>query len=218
MTRKCLNCNLVNFADAESCGRCGNGLPLVEQQAKSKDSRLYIVFRRLAIFVLVCVISIGVFYSSLVFTAAPLSAQETMQVESAIDTLDQKGFVYEAYLLRNLAVLRSNDNWLNASVPKENAFAATNYPFEIITLYPDFFSYPTDSTERAAILLHEALHLNGHDEKAAYEFVWKNRKYLGWTNEKYGNSVVWQNVRRQTREYSPHLFVCDFNPYHDCTN
>lgn len=173
--------------------------------------------RRVTVFVLVCIVAIGVFYSSLVFSAEPLSVQQSIQVDAAIDELDQHGFVYEAYLLRNLAVFRSNDNWLNASVAKENAFAATNYPFGIITLYPDFFTYPADSTERAAILLHEAYHLNGYDEKAAYDFVWRNRKYLGWTRDKYANSVVWQNVQRQTRDYSPHLFVCDFRTFSDCT-
>ena len=114
-------------------------------------------------------------------------------------------------------MFRSNDNWLNASIEKENAYAATNFPFEIITLYPDFFSYPLDDTERAAILLHEAKHLQGKDEKEAYEFVWKNRKKLGWVSEKYRNSVILTAVRKQTKELSPNLFVCDINPFGDCT-
>ena len=58
-----------------------------------------------------------------------------------------------------------------------------------MTIYPDFFQFPADDTERAAILFHEAKHLEGKDEKEAYEFVWKNRKKLGWTKEKYGNSI-----------------------------
>jgi hypothetical protein len=70
-----------------------------------------------------------------------------------------------------VAVFRANDNWLNASVEKENAYAATNYPFEIVTIYPDFFRFTVDDTERAAILLHEAQHLKGKDEKESYEFV-----------------------------------------------
>jgi hypothetical protein len=86
-----------------------------------------------------------------------------------------------------------------------------------MTIYPDFFTYPVDETERAAILLHEAQHLKGADEKEAYEFVWKNRKRLGWTKEIYGNSVIWLNVRKQTREVAPELFVCPANEYADCT-
>ena len=100
---------------------------------------------------------------------------------------------------------------------KENAYAATNFPFEIITVYPDFFAVSTDGTERAAILLHEARHLQGAGEKAAYEFVWQNRRQLGWTKDKYFNSVIWRNVRRQTREYAPDLFVCEKNDFQDCT-
>lgn len=120
-------------------------------------------------------------------------------------------------MLDYLTSYRADDNWLNASVDKENAYAATNFPFEVMTIYPDFFNYPVDDTERAAILLHEAQHLKGADEKEAYEFVWKNRKKLGWTKEKYGSSIIYQNVRRQTREYAPQLFVCNLNEYADCT-
>ena len=77
--------------------------------------------------------------------------------------------------------------------------------------------FPNDDTERAAILLHEAKHLQGADEKEAYQFVWENRKKLGWTKETHGNSLVWRNVRKQTKEVAPNLFVCDINEYGDCT-
>ncbi|MGH9947732.1 MAG: hypothetical protein ACRD6X_11065 [Pyrinomonadaceae bacterium] len=174
--------------------------------------------RRVEIFLLVCAVVVGIFYSSLIFSASPLSNEEREEVTSAIMVLEKRGFINEAYLLRSLATFRNNDNWLNASVSKENAFAATNYPFAIITLYPDFFVYTKDDIERAAILLHEARHLKGYDEEDAYEFVWRNRKYLGWTREIYDNSVVWQNIRGQTKEFAPNLFVCSFNPYGDCTN
>jgi hypothetical protein len=174
--------------------------------------------RRSAIFVLVCIATLAAFYASLLLSATPLSVKEQERVTAAIEIIEKRGFINEAYLLRDLASFRNNDNWLNASVPKESAFAATNYPFAIITLYPDFFAYPTDDVERAAILLHEARHLKGYDEEDAYEFVWRNRKYLGWTEENYGGSVVWQNIRGQTREYAPNLFVCNFNPYGDCTH
>lgn len=174
--------------------------------------------RRFLVFLAVCLGAVGLFYSSLIFTASPLTADERDRVDAAITILEKSGFINEAYLLSDLAIFRNSDNWLNASVPKEDAFAATNYPFAIVTLYPDFFTYPEDDVERAAILLHEARHLKGYGEDDAYEFVWRNRKYLGWTAERYGASVVWQNIRKQTREFAPNLFVCNFNPMSDCTH
>lgn len=166
---------------------------------------------------LVCVAVLIGFYLSLIASATPLTAVQKETVQKAIAVLRDKGFAGDVALLDNFTVYRSNDNWLNASVEKENAYAATNFPFEIMTLYDDFFTYPVDDTERAAILLHEARHLRGDEEKRAYEFVWKNRKQLGWTKERYHGSVVWRNIRRQTRENAPNLFVCDFNEFADCT-
>src|SRR4028118_1650006 len=84
-------------------------------------------------------------------------------------------------------------------------------------------SAPALSTDRAdapapaAVRLHEAQHLKGADEKEAYEYVWRNRSKLGWTRETHGNSVVWRNVRRQTQEFAPNLFVCNWNGAGDCT-
>ena len=175
------------------------------------------LFDRFLIFLAVSAAAVGLFYTSLIFTASPLTIDEHAKVESAIFYLEKRGFVNEAFLLKDIATFRNNDNWLNASVAKENAFAATNYPFAIITLYPDFFTYPADDTERAAILLHEARHLKGYGEEDAYEFVWRNRKYLGWTAVRYADAPVWQNIRKQTVEFAPNLFVCDFNPQRDCT-
>jgi hypothetical protein len=74
-----------------------------------------------------------------------------------------------------------------------------------------------DDTERAAILLHEAKHLEGKGESAAYEYAWINRKRLGWVSQKYRASEVWLNVRSQTREYAPNLFVCPEKEFADCT-
>jgi len=175
------------------------------------------VFNRILVLFAVCIGAVGIFYSSLIFTASPLKPDEIERVNAVISTIEKRGFINEAYLLRDLATFRGSDNWLNASVAKENAYAATNYPFAVITLYPDFFTYPEDDLERAAILLHEARHLKGDGEEEAYEFVWRNKKYLDWTEENYGDSVVWLNIRQQTKEYSPNLFVCDFNPKGDCT-
>lgn len=166
---------------------------------------------------MVCLIALAGFYLSLIASAKSLSHDDKKSVEQAIDVLRKRGFGKEVMLLDNFATFRATDNWLNASVAKENAYAATNFPFEIVTLYPDFFTYPLDDTERAAILLHEAKHLAGMDEHGAYEFVWKNRARLGWTSDKYRESVVWQNVRRQTKDQVPELFGCPEFAASDCT-
>mgnify|MGYP003390023534 CR=1 FL=1 len=172
---------------------------------------------RLSTLILVCTATLAGFYASLVYSATALVNEESVVTFEAIQLLEDKGFTEDARWLRRFVVFRSNDNWLNASVEKENAFAATNFPFGIITLYPDFFDLPADKVERAAILLHEAQHVKGDDEKAAYEFVWKNRKKLGWTAEQYGASELWRIVQKQTKDYAPMLFICDFNPNGDCT-
>jgi len=138
-------------------------------------------------------------------------------VRKAIAVLNDRGFTNETFLLQHFSVFRSEDNWLNASVAKENAYAAANFPFEIVTLYPDFFTYPVDEVERAAILLHESRHLRGEDEHDAYKFVWEHRKQLGWTKDKYRESPVWSNIRNQTKDNVPELFVCEGKELNDCT-
>ncbi len=214
---KCPNCKLVNYADAESCARCGYDLAGSVSVESANEPKKSNILRRAIVCLLVCLAAIAGFYSTLVFSASPLNFEEKQQTQDAIRILEDRGFSTEVFLLKRLAVFRSNDNWLNASIEKENAYAATNFPFEIVTLYPDFFSFPVDDTERAAILLHEAQHLMGEDEKAAYEFVWKNRKQLGWHGEDYAHSVILTAVRKQTKELAPLLFVCDINPHGDCT-
>ena len=217
MNKKCPSCNLVNFANIDKCARCGRVLLEVSSEgAKAKTRKPRILKRVIACVAVLLVVLFG-FYLSLLFTSQSLNYDERTKVKSAIAVLDEKGFSTETFLLRYVTSFRANDNWLNASTREENAFAATNYPFEIMTVYPDFFQYPADDVERAAVLLHEAQHLQGADEKEAYEFVWKNRKQLGWTKDKYWNSNVWKNVRRQTKEVCPHLFVCDINEFGDCT-
>ncbi len=217
MKKKCSNCHLVNFPDAPQCARC-QGDPIavegLDAPALKKRSGF---FTRALICLLVCVLAVVGFYFSLVISAEPLTIQQKNSVRRATAILKDKGFSGHAFLLENLTVYRSNDNWLNASVAKESAYAATNFPFEIMTLYPDFFTYPVDDVERAAILLHEAEHLKGHDEHDAYKFVWENRKALGWTKDKYWSSPVWQNIRQQTIDHVPELFNCPQGEYRDCT-
>jgi hypothetical protein len=220
MKKKCSNCNLVNYAAAENCLRCGQKLLEVssfETTPKPKKSLKAKILKRGAVLLFVVLFTLGGFYVSLIGSAKRLEYDQKKSIERSILILEDKGFGKEVFLLRYLTAYRGTDNWLNASTREENAYAATNFPFEVMTIYPDFFTYPADETERAAILLHEAQHLKGADEREAYEFVWKNRKQLGWTRENYGNSVVWRNVRKQTKEVAPNLFVCEANEYNDCT-
>ena len=217
MNNKCLNCRLINFPGAEFCARCKQFLVEEVTTTIYSDFLQSKILKRIVVLILVCIFTVLGFYLSLIVSAAKLTYAERKTIEPAIAVIKHKGFSDEAFLLEHVTAFRSNDNWLNASVEKENAYAATNFPFEIMTLYPEFFTVPLNDTEHAAILLHEAKHLQGADEKEAYEFVWKHRKQLGWTKDFYANSLIWQNVRKQTREYAPHLFVCDANQYGDCT-
>ncbi|MEP6849576.1 MAG: hypothetical protein ABI999_12030 [Acidobacteriota bacterium] len=173
--------------------------------------------KRVGVFLFASLFAVGGFYISLLVSAKRITPEQTKTVDRAIDLLEQRGFSSEAFYLKHFTAFRATDNWLNASVEKENAYAATNFPFEIMTLYFEFFAVPLDDTERAAILLHEAKHLQGKDEKGAYEYVWKNRKQLGWTSDKYGGSEIWQTVRNQTKDYSPNLFLCENIRGGDCT-
>ena len=218
MNKKCPDCGLVNYNTAQTCLRCGNALGESENITSKRGILKSSLAKRLVILLAAIVVSVAGFYASLALSADPLSVDERRAVDGAMRVLEQKGFAREVFMLKRFTLFRRNDNWLNASVEKENAYAAANFPFEIITLYPDFFQYPADDTERAAILLHEAQHLLGKDEKEAYEFVWKNRERLGWTAEQYSRSIIWRETRKITREYLPTLFVCDFNEYGDCTS
>lgn len=214
MKKKCPECRLVNYPTAAACARCGGELASVSGEKGSFSGRL---IRRAVICLVVSAAAVVGFYVSLIVSSKPLSYEQKKTVQAAIAILDERGFKDEVFLLKRVAVYRSSDNWLNSSVAKESAYAAANFPFEIVTIYPDFFSYPADDTERAAILLHESRHLMGEGEKEAYSHVWKSRKQLGWTAENYSNSTVWAELRRQTRDYAPELFVCDVNPFGDCT-
>ncbi|CAN5347661.1 hypothetical protein BH10ACI3_BH10ACI3_14270 [soil metagenome] len=217
MNRKCVNCRLVNYPNAVTCSRCEAELMESASFETPRWGRRSGIFFRAAVCVLVCLAALFGFYLSLIGTAKTLMINEKAEVRASIRLIREKGFSTEAMILENFTAFRSNDNWLNASVEKEKAYAATNFPFEIMTLYPDFFNTAEDETERAAVLLHESRHLLGEDEHDAYAYVWKNRKRLGWTSDKYYLSPVWSNVRRQTKEFVPELFVCDGTQFGDCT-
>ena len=217
MHKKCPKCQLVNFPDVHECARCGRRLFQTGALDRRKNHVLRMVISRGLIIIGVCLSVTAGFYLSLIGSARPLAYDDKQTVKRAINVLREKGFKDEAFLLNYITAYRSDDNWLNASVVKENAYAATNFPFEIITVYPDFFEFPRDDIERAAILLHEAKHLEGKNEAEAYEFVWRHRTDIGWTSDRYYDSPVWRNIRDQTKEQAPHLFVCEVKPFWDCT-
>lgn len=219
MKKTCPSCELVNFPTAKTCKRCNFNLLTVSAESIDGKNPFYKskILRRVVVCIAVILFTLFGFYLSLIGSCERLTYQEKEIVNNAIAILDEKGFSGEVFLLNYLTAFRATDNWLNASVPKENAYAATNYPVEIMTIYPEFFTVTVDDTERAAILLHEAQHLKGADEKEAYKFVWENRKRIGWTKENHGSSVIWLNVRLQTKEYAPELFTCQDKVYSDCT-
>ncbi|MBP6002015.1 MAG: hypothetical protein KA746_01140 [Pyrinomonadaceae bacterium] len=158
-----------------------------------------------------------IFYFSLVLTSRQLEPKDQQAVDRAIALLGERGFAGDAAVLRNFATFRSSDNWLNRAFTTENAFAATNFPFGVVTLYPDFFERADDDLERAMILLHEARHLQGRDERSAYTYVWNGRNQLGWTQQAYGTTPAYISIELQTRETVPELFSCSANLWHDCT-
>ena len=220
MKKRCPKCQTVNFAYAQDCVRCRADLTEVMPSSEDKSAKTPTkpkFLRRAIVCIAVVLLTLLGFYLSLLFTSKSLNYDEKQSVKKAISVLDEKGFSREVFLLTYLTNFRANDNWLNASTKFENAYAATNFPIEIMTIYPEFFTDTLDDTERAAILLHEAQHLKGADEQEAYQFVWQNRQKLGWTKENYARSVVWRNVRLQTKEFAPNLFVCGWNDDGDCT-
>ncbi|MEP6819325.1 MAG: hypothetical protein ABJA18_07305 [bacterium] len=153
-------------------------------------------------------LSLLVFYLSLRMTSDDLGYDQRQIVQHSIVILEQRGFSREATLLSTFTTYRSTDNWWNRYLGHRDAYAATNFPFEVLTLYPEFFADSSDDMERSAILLHEARHLLGADEKAALEYVWLNKQRLGWTEDKYGQSKVWNNTKELTMSLVPQLFHC----------
>jgi hypothetical protein len=157
-----------------------------------------------------------IFYTSLLISSDGLNADQNAKVQNAIGLLQERGFSRDAFVLRRLTSFRTTDNWLNAYVGHRDAYAATNFPFEVVTLYPEFFDVPVDDCERAAVLLHETRHLLGDGEDAALENTWKSKRQLGWTTDKYSQTKVWDNTMRLTRSRFPYLFQCGSDGQTDC--
>jgi hypothetical protein len=233
--RKCPECGLVNFASASECKRCAALLeppsitaavspdPVVElepvfeeddalEEGKGRRSLL----RRAAAVVCATLAVLVLCHGSLLWTSQAATVEQRIEVRRAVDLIEQGGFKREAFLLRRLSNFRTSDNWWNRYTGHQEAYAATNFPFEVVTLYPDFFLYPTDDVERAVILLHEARHLSGAGEEEAFAGVWRDKARLGWTREKYGQTRVWKNVREFTGRYAPKLFICGPDGQQDC--
>ncbi len=155
-------------------------------------------------------------YASLFLTSEPVTSDERVVLMESIRVLDQAGFSREASALRKYASFRRTDNWWNRYVGHPTAYAATNFPFAVVTIYPTFFTRPVDEVERATILLHEAYHLFGDDEKFALHRVWLAKDRLGWTSSRYAHTRVWKNTREWTASEIPSLFTCGEDGQSDC--
>ena len=219
-SRKCPRCGLVNFADAESCKRCGTALADVAatpvEDAPARRGARWLIKRALVVAATVLSLLL-IFYGSLLKSSDRLSYDQQQVLASSIRTLEQGGFSREAFVLRNFVAFRATDNWWNRWVGHREAYAATNFPFEVVTLYPEFFTNAVDDTERAVILLHESYHLSGSKEPAALEGTWRSKRRLGWTKERYEQTKVWRNTRELTLNQVPQLFRCGLENNADCT-
>ncbi len=220
--RKCPECGLVNAGGDEQCRRCGAWFAdeapdefastAPESPAPKKRSLL----KRLMWIISATLVVLITWYISLLLSSNALQPEQYLKVEVAIGLLEQTGFNREAFVLRHAAVFRSTDNWWNRWLGHRDAYAATNFPFEIVTLYPEFFETPIDDRERAAVLLHEARHLLGDGEEAALRTTWMRKQRLGWTKDRYQQTKVWDNTERLTRAQFPYLFQCGSDGTADC--
>ena len=155
-------------------------------------------------------------FLSLLMTSAGLTSDQQQMVTEATALVQRGGFEREARVLRHVVFYRSSDNWWNRHVGHQNAYAATNFPFAVVTLYPGFFRASVDATERAAILLHESHHVFGADERTALQRVWLDKRRLGWTAQQYSRTRVWRNTKEWTNGAIPVLFQCGDDQRSDC--
>jgi hypothetical protein len=216
---KCASCGLVNFASSLSCRRCGGDLEASEHQPESAVV-VSTGGRTLAQWLLwsagVAVTVVAVAYASLLMTSEGLEGEQEQTIEDAVAIIERAGFPREAFALRHVVSYRRTANWWNRYVGHQTAYAATNFPFAVVTLYPAFFRFPVDDVERAAILLHEAHHVLGADEPNALRRVWMDKQRLGWTARDYASTRVWRNTREWTASSSPALFQCGLDGRSDC--
>jgi hypothetical protein len=222
---KCHACGVINFAHSQTCRRCGSELRIetVAGPPSSIPGAHAVAIQEGRGFGHWVLWSLGVTatiltscYISLIASSDGLSVEERLAVTSAIDELERAGFSRESFALRHVVSFRSTDNWWNNYVGHQTAYAATNFPFAVVTLYPTFFKYPVDEIERATILLHESFHLLGGDEKEALQGVWIEKNKLGWTSARYSHTRVWKNTREWTAGSVPLLFRCGQDGQSDC--
>jgi hypothetical protein len=229
----------LNFASAAECKRCAGALAPAaavaafpaapppraasyepdrdfEDEASSEGKGRRGLLARAAAVLCATLAVLVLCHGSLLWTSRAATVEQRIHVRRAVDIIGRGGFGREAFLLGRVSNFRTSDNWWNSYMGHEEAYAATNFPFEVVTLYPDFFLYPVDDVERAVILLHEARHLAGAGEAEAFASVWRDKARLGWTKEKYGQTRVWRNVREFTRRYAPGLFACGPDGQQDC--
>jgi ribosomal protein L40E len=163
-SKKCSQCGMVNWAQAAECKRCGvsfNGATEATGEVAGERSLL----KRVAFVAGLVALFIFGSYVSLRATSEAADYEQRQIVGRAIEVLERSDFGGRAFVLRRLVNYRTSDSWWNRWVGHQNAYAATNFPFEVVTLYPDFFSVPVDDVERAVILLHESYHLAGRTKK-----------------------------------------------------
>ena len=168
------------------------------EPAESERSVSGVVARRLLWLAGMIVLIVFLWSRSLLMTSEPISADQRQMVMQAIALLEQAGFSREVVMLRHFANFRATDNWWNLYLGHRQAYAATNFPLGVVTLYGPFFTVAVDDTERAAVLLHEAQHLSGAGEEEALQRVWAEKDRIGWTADKYGDTRVWKNTKEWT--------------------
>ncbi len=213
--RRCPQCGLIGFPADSACRRCGATLDIPAEELGQVPPAGGVAGRVPMIFVVVSGLLL-VAYLSLTLTSDPLSFEQRQIVARALRVLGESGFPSDASIFRRLVTFRATDNWWNRWVGHAQAYAATNFPFEVVTLYPDFFTRTVDDVERAVILLHETYHLRGQGEVTAHREVWLLKRHLGWTQEKYGKTRVWNNLNESTRKFAPELFQCGPDRRSDC--
>lgn len=215
----CARCGLVNFAVDRNCRRCGATLlpgssidevsPVQVEKGRGFGRKLLWVFGMTLTLLFVA-------FMSLLVSSRGLDYDERQRVAKAIAVIEQADFSKEAFVFRNLVTYRGTDSWWNQYVGHQSAWAATNFPFEVVTLYPPFFKFAVDDTERAAILLHESYHLFGAGEEAALQGAWLEKGRLGWTAYEYSQTRAWKNTREWTAGSVPALFKCGMDGQSDC--
>ncbi len=214
----CPHCGVVNFGDADSCRRCRRDLSSQSRlDAAPRPAPSISLRRRVTFTVAAILLSVTGWSRSLLLTSDPIDGGEQQIAMRAIGILEHAGFSKEVAMLRHFANFRATDNWWNVHVGHSQAYAATNFPLGVVTLYEPFFCVAVDDTERAAILLHEAQHLLGSGEAAALEVTWREKSRIGWTADQYATSKVFRNTREWTMAEVPSLFHCGPRADGDCT-